>query len=173
MPVAVPRFGAEECPLLPPVRVEDLEGLVIRPATVRDVHGMSALINQYAAANVMLARGPQYLYQHIQDYMVAVTPAADGKTPGGGGLRRAACAVGRSGRDPFAGGARRLSGPRPGPPGWWLPWWNTAAPWACRACLPLPWRRHFLPAAVSASTSATSCRRGLGGVQQVPEVLLL
>ena len=81
MPVAVPRFGAEECPLLPPVRVEDLEGLVIRPATVRDVHGMSALINQYAAANVMLARGPQYLYQHIQDYMVAVTPAADGKTP--------------------------------------------------------------------------------------------
>ena len=81
MPVAVPRFGAEECPLLPPVRGEDLEGLVIRPATVRDVHGMSALINQYAAANVMLARGPQYLYQHIQDYMVAVTPAADGKTP--------------------------------------------------------------------------------------------
>lgn len=136
MPVAVPRFGAEECPLLPPVRVEDLEGLVIRPATVRDVHGMSALINQYAAANVMLARGPQYLYQHIQDYMVAVTPAADGKTPGGGGLPRAACAVGRSGRDPFAGGARRLSGPRPGPPDGGCPGGTLPRPGpAARVCL--------------------------------------
>lgn len=41
---------------------------------------MSALINQYASANVMLARGPQYLYQHIQDYLVATAPnAEDGK----------------------------------------------------------------------------------------------
>ncbi len=46
----------------------------LRPARVQDVHGMSALINQYAADNVMLARGPQYLYQHIQDYMVITAP---------------------------------------------------------------------------------------------------
>lgn len=45
--------------------------LNIRSARVQDVHGMSLLINQYASANVMLARGPQYLYQHIQDYVVA------------------------------------------------------------------------------------------------------
>lgn len=52
----------------------------IRPARVGDVHGMSALINQYAADNVMLARGPQYLYQHIQDYLVATAPdAGDGR----------------------------------------------------------------------------------------------
>lgn len=47
---------------------------LIRPATVRDVHGMSALINQYAGKNVMLARGPQYLYLHIQDYLVISIP---------------------------------------------------------------------------------------------------
>lgn len=41
---------------------------------------MSAIVNQYATANVMLARGPQYLYQHIQDYVVVVWPnAADGR----------------------------------------------------------------------------------------------
>ena len=50
---------------------------VIRPATVKDVHGMSALINHYASSNVMLARGPQYLYMHIQDYMVITAPDAD------------------------------------------------------------------------------------------------
>ena len=38
---------------------------------------MSALINHYASSNVMLARGPQYLYQHIQDYMVATAPSSD------------------------------------------------------------------------------------------------
>ncbi len=50
---------------------------VARPAKVRDVHGMSALINQYASTNVMLARGPQYLYQHIQDYLVVTAPNAE------------------------------------------------------------------------------------------------
>ncbi|MBQ7606547.1 MAG: N-acetyltransferase [Desulfovibrionaceae bacterium] len=34
---------------------------------------MSALINHYAANNVMLARGPQYLFQHLQDYIVATS----------------------------------------------------------------------------------------------------
>ena len=78
MPIAIPRSGADDRPIVPDVCISDLSKLVIRPATVEDVHGMSALINQYASANVMLARGPQYLYQHIQDYMVATAPAADG-----------------------------------------------------------------------------------------------
>lgn len=77
MPIAIPRVGVKQHTSVPDVRVEDLSALTIRPATVRDVHGMSALINQYAAANVMLARGPQYLYLHIQDYMVATAPAVD------------------------------------------------------------------------------------------------
>ena len=45
MPIAVPRVGVEDKPLVQDVRVEDLSALVIRSATVRDVHGMSALIN--------------------------------------------------------------------------------------------------------------------------------
>lgn len=77
MPIAIPRFGADDKPIVPEVCIGDLAALNIRPATVRDVHGMSALINYYASSNVMLARGPQYLYQHIQDYMVATAPSAD------------------------------------------------------------------------------------------------
>ena len=76
MPIAIPRVGVEEKPLVQDVRVDNLSSLVIRSATVRDVHGMSALINHYASSNVMLARGPQYLYQHIQDYMVATAPSS-------------------------------------------------------------------------------------------------
>lgn len=77
MPIAIPRFAVGDVSAVPEVSLSGLNDLVIRPATVRDVHGMSALINQYASSNVMLARGPQYLYQHVQDYMVASAPAAD------------------------------------------------------------------------------------------------
>ena len=49
----------------------------IRPAKAGDVHDMSALINHYASNNVMLARGPQYLYQHLQDYLVATSIRKD------------------------------------------------------------------------------------------------
>lgn len=76
MPIAIPRSDAQWREAVADVRVEDPSRLDIRPATVRDVHGMSALINHYAASNVMLARGPQYLYLHIQDYMVATAPSA-------------------------------------------------------------------------------------------------
>lgn len=78
MPIAIPQ---------PDTGSSDYEGhgikissntpLDIRAARVNDVHGMSALINQYAANNVMLARGPQYLYQHIQDYVVIAVPDED------------------------------------------------------------------------------------------------
>ena len=76
MPIAIPRLqGGSE--IVPDVRIDTAASLTIRPARVGDVHGMSALINHYASSNVMLARGPQYLYQHIQDYMVATAPAVD------------------------------------------------------------------------------------------------
>ena len=77
MPIAIPRFDAGDTVIVPDVRISDASALEIRSARVGDVHGMSALINQYASSNVMLARGPQYLYQHIQDYMVATAPASD------------------------------------------------------------------------------------------------
>lgn len=76
MPILMPRPGNGHLPVQP-VILESDAAPDIRPAKVGDVHGMSALINQYASANVMLARGPQYLYQHIQDYMVVAYPSAD------------------------------------------------------------------------------------------------
>lgn len=48
-----------------------------RPATIHDVHGMSTLINEYAQEGVMLARGPQYLYQGIREYSVITIPAEE------------------------------------------------------------------------------------------------
>lgn len=41
-----------------------------RKARIHDVDDMSALINEFASAKIMLARGPLYLYQSIQDYML-------------------------------------------------------------------------------------------------------
>lgn len=78
MPIAVPRFnGPFQGHEVPDVLLADDQKPRIRAAKVGDVHGMSALINQYASANVMLARGPQYLYQHIQDYMVVTAPSVE------------------------------------------------------------------------------------------------
>ncbi len=75
MAIAVPRIGGSELVAnLPEIVFDGKEEFLIKPARVVDVHGMSALINQYAGANVMLARGPQYLYQHIQDYVVVTLP---------------------------------------------------------------------------------------------------
>lgn len=76
MPILMPLPGNRQLPV-PDVNFVCDTLPRIRPARVTDVHGMSALINQYAAKNVMLARGPQYLYQHIQDYMVATAPASE------------------------------------------------------------------------------------------------
>ena len=54
----------------------DLSGIELpatfstRKARIQDVDGMSCLINEFAAGGIMLARGPLYLYQNIQDYRV-------------------------------------------------------------------------------------------------------
>ncbi len=49
-----------------------------RKARIDDVNAMSTLINEFASAKIMLARGPLYLYQSIQDYML-ITGEADEK----------------------------------------------------------------------------------------------
>ena len=67
----VPYITKEEDAAFAELKAEDLSEIVIRHARADDVHGMSALINMYAGRNVMLARGPLYLYQHLQDYIVA------------------------------------------------------------------------------------------------------
>jgi amino-acid N-acetyltransferase len=53
-----------------------------RKATVRDADGMSVLINEFASARIMLARGPLYLYQSIQDYRVITMPAQPDESGG-------------------------------------------------------------------------------------------
>ncbi len=52
--------------------------LPIRRARVADVEAILALVNDYAARNLMLPRGPQYLYENIRDFAVVVDEAAGG-----------------------------------------------------------------------------------------------
>lgn len=63
-------------PLIDPAALPP--ALASRKATIADVDGMSTLINEFASARIMLARGPLYLYQSIQDYRVISVPV-DGR----------------------------------------------------------------------------------------------
>lgn len=45
---------------------------VIRKARVGDVEKILSLINDFAALNLMLPRGPQYLYENIRDFVVVL-----------------------------------------------------------------------------------------------------
>jgi amino-acid N-acetyltransferase len=48
--------------------------IMIKPAKIRDVEEILDLINLYASSNVILPRGPIYLYENIRDFVVAVDP---------------------------------------------------------------------------------------------------
>ena len=62
---------AGEASMLPDLRGVSLPSeFTTRKARIQDVDGMSSLINEFASARIMLARGPLYLYQNIQDYRV-------------------------------------------------------------------------------------------------------
>ena len=73
MSLSVPFFKPKHAVNFPEITADNLTSINIRPAKIDDVDSMSALINNYASNNVMLPRGPLYLYQHIQDYIVATT----------------------------------------------------------------------------------------------------
>ena len=45
----------------------------IRKAEISDVRDILDLVNGFAGKNLMLARGPQYLYENVRDFVVAVT----------------------------------------------------------------------------------------------------
>ena len=71
-----------DSPILPQVHsLPDVSGILIPPvfssrkAQIKDVPAISALINEFASRGIMLARGPLYLYQNIQDYRVISLPA--------------------------------------------------------------------------------------------------
>jgi len=63
---------------------EEIAGrITIRKAKVCDVKNIMALVNRFAASNLMLPRGPQYLYENIRDFVVAIDPddSAANQTP--------------------------------------------------------------------------------------------
>ncbi len=49
----------------------DERRIVIQKAQIRDVEEIIELINTFAASNLMLPRGPQYLYENIRDFIIA------------------------------------------------------------------------------------------------------
>ena len=59
------------------IKPEEDRQIVIKKAQIRDVQEILDLINGYAAANMMLPRGPQYLYENIRDFVIA----SDHKVP--------------------------------------------------------------------------------------------
>ena len=54
-----------------PLYDKDESQIVIQKAQIRDVEEILELVNNFAASNLMLPRGPQYLYENIRDFMIA------------------------------------------------------------------------------------------------------
>jgi len=50
---------------------KDHRQIVIQKAQIRDVEEILKLVNGFAASNLMLPRGPQYLYENIRDFVIA------------------------------------------------------------------------------------------------------
>ena len=48
--------------------------IAIGKAQIRDVEEILELVNGFAASNLMLPRGPQYLYENIRDFVIASDP---------------------------------------------------------------------------------------------------
>ena len=45
--------------------------MIIEKAQIRDVEEILELVNVFAESNLMLPRGPQYLYENIRDFVIA------------------------------------------------------------------------------------------------------
>ena len=51
--------------------VRDERRITIQKAHIRDVKEIIELVNGFAAKNLMLPRGPQYVYENIRDFVIA------------------------------------------------------------------------------------------------------
>jgi len=60
--------------------------LPIRKARISDVEAMLELVNGFAAQNLMLPRGPQYLFENIRDYVVIIDESNAGRIVACGSL---------------------------------------------------------------------------------------
>ncbi|MBW2028258.1 MAG: N-acetyltransferase [Deltaproteobacteria bacterium] len=84
--------GRKGKPLTAPVIPAKKNIFRIRKASVSDAENILELINGFAALNLMLPRGPQYVYENIRDFVVAVAPAtADPGEKGRDSERVVAC----------------------------------------------------------------------------------
>ena len=54
-----------------PIEKRGERQIVIQKAQIRDVEEIIELVNTFAASNLMLPRGPQYLYENIRDFVIA------------------------------------------------------------------------------------------------------
>ena len=54
------------------IKKTDKRQIDIWKAQIRDVEEILELVNGFAASNLMLPRGPQYLYENIRDFVIAV-----------------------------------------------------------------------------------------------------
>ncbi len=59
------------------IKEKNQHQIVIQKAQVRDVKEILELVNGFAELNLMLFRGPQYLYENIRDFVIA----SDRKVP--------------------------------------------------------------------------------------------
>jgi amino-acid N-acetyltransferase len=50
---------------------KDESRIAIQKAQIRDVEEIIELVNGFAARNLMLPRGPQYVYENIRDFVIA------------------------------------------------------------------------------------------------------
>jgi amino-acid N-acetyltransferase len=74
----LPEFELKEVPF----RYEGESDYPIRKGTVSDVKGILQLVNGFAAANLMLPRGPRDLFENIRDFAVATEhETGEGNTP--------------------------------------------------------------------------------------------
>ena len=53
------------------IKQDEDRQIFIQKAHILDVEEILYLINGYAASNLMLPRGPQYLYENIRDFVIA------------------------------------------------------------------------------------------------------
>ncbi len=56
------------------IKEKNQHQIVIQKAQVRDVEEILELVNGFAELNLMLFRGPQYLYENIRDFVIASDP---------------------------------------------------------------------------------------------------
>jgi amino-acid N-acetyltransferase len=53
------------------IDADDQRQIFVQKAQIRDVEEILELVNGFAASNLMLPRGPQYLYENIRDFVIA------------------------------------------------------------------------------------------------------